>query len=77
MGWDCISELQPPVGLFFIPQVIMSMANHGGIVLTGENWFVHQSALWQSYQQSHLVANLEEVGEENDEFGFQSVFLHT
>jgi hypothetical protein len=26
-------------------------------------------ALWQSYQQSHLVANQEEFGEGNDKFG--------
>jgi hypothetical protein len=34
-------------------------------------------ALWQSYQQRHLVANQEEVGKGNNEFGFQSVFVHT
>jgi hypothetical protein len=26
------------------------------------------SAFWQSYWQSHVVANQDEMGEENDEF---------
>jgi hypothetical protein len=34
----------------------MGMEIHGGMMLTGED----QSTLWQSYQQSHLVANEEE-----------------
>jgi hypothetical protein len=33
-------------------------------------------ALWQSYQQSHLAANQEELGEGNDEFILQvSLFI--
>jgi hypothetical protein len=45
----------------------MTMEKHGGKMLTGENsWFIHHSALWQYYQQSHLVANQEELGEGND-----------
>jgi hypothetical protein len=37
-GRDYISELWPPMGLLFIPQVIyMSMENHGGMILTEEN----------------------------------------
>jgi hypothetical protein len=40
----------------------MSVENHGGIMLTGGNsWFVHQSALWKSYKQRHLVANQKEL----------------
>jgi hypothetical protein len=30
------------------------------------SWFVHQSAVWQSYMQSYLVANQEVLGEGND-----------
>jgi hypothetical protein len=41
---------------------------------TGEkSRFVHQSALWQSYQQSHLVANREDVGEEDYGFCLQNI----
>jgi hypothetical protein len=33
--------------------------------------------LWQSCQQSHLVANQEEPGEGNYEFSLRSMFVHT
>jgi hypothetical protein len=46
----------------------MGMKNHGVVMSTGANWFVRQSAIWQSYQQSHLVANQEDLSEENYEF---------
>jgi hypothetical protein len=29
MGWDYVSELRPPTGLLFIPQVICGMEGHG------------------------------------------------
>jgi hypothetical protein len=47
MGWDYVSELQPPTGLSFVFQVIhMSMENHNGMISTGENfWLVYQSSL--------------------------------
>jgi hypothetical protein len=36
-GQDYVSELRPPTGLLFIPQVIhMCVESHGGMVLTGE-----------------------------------------
>jgi hypothetical protein len=43
MGWDYVCEQRPPTGLFFISHVI----------------YDHDSSardLWQSYQQSNLVA---------------------
>jgi hypothetical protein len=36
VGRDYISELRPPVDLFFIPICHMSMDRHGGMILTGE-----------------------------------------
>jgi hypothetical protein len=37
MGWDYVSELQPPTGLLFIPQVIhMSIENHDEIMILRE-----------------------------------------
>jgi hypothetical protein len=54
----------------FIPQ---GMENHSGMMLTEENWFVHQSALWQCYQQSNLVANHYDLGEESDEFCLRNI----
>jgi hypothetical protein len=47
------------------PRCYMSMENHGEAISTGENRFVNHSALWQFYQQSHLVANQEDLGEGN------------
>jgi hypothetical protein len=45
MGWDYISEL-PPAGLLFHPLGDVSVENHGGMTLAGENiWIVHQSSL--------------------------------
>jgi hypothetical protein len=34
-------------------------------------------ALWQSYQQINPIAKQEQLGEGNDEFGLQSIFVHT
>jgi hypothetical protein len=51
MWWGYVSELRPPTGLLFIPQVIMVMESHGGIILTGENhkWDSAISTLYYSY----------------------------
>jgi hypothetical protein len=58
MGWDYISELWPPMSLLFISQVIYEHGEPLCMMLIGENsQFVHQNAIWQSYQQSHLLAN--------------------
>jgi hypothetical protein len=67
MWWDYVSELQPPMSILFIGRMIMS---------TEENWFV-QTALWQTYRQNHLIANHEELGELNYEFGLWNIFVHT
>jgi hypothetical protein len=55
MGWECVSELQPPTGLLFIPRVT---CEHG------QPWWSwcriwiapgsYTRALWQSYQQRHV-----------------------
>jgi hypothetical protein len=50
------------------------MENHGGMIPTGE---ISTRALWQSSQQSYLVANQEELGEGNNKFDLRSDFLHT
>jgi hypothetical protein len=45
------------------------MENDNGMMFTRKNSkFIHQSALWQSYQQNHLAANLEDMGKGN--YGF-------
>jgi hypothetical protein len=54
----------------------MRVENHGGLISTGKIPDLPTRGLWQSYQQSHLVANQEELGEANNEFGRQNVFVH-
>jgi hypothetical protein len=50
------------------------MESHGGMMSTGENSrSVYQSALWQSYQQSHLIAIREDLGEGNDGFCLRNI----
>jgi hypothetical protein len=65
MGWDYISELQPPTGLLFIPQLIYE---HGkpwwNDIGRGNSWFVHHG----NPTSSHLVPMQEEMGAGNDEF---------
>jgi hypothetical protein len=59
--WDCVSELRPPAGLLFIPQV---MYEHG------ESWWsdinsgklsIRPSELAVNPTNSHLVANQKEL----------------
>jgi hypothetical protein len=46
VGWDYVSELQPQMGLLFIPRWYMSMENHDAMISTGEySCFVYQSCL--------------------------------
>jgi hypothetical protein len=66
MGWDYVSELRPQTGLLFIPQVIYEHQ---------EPWYVQKKTnnsssrvLCQSYQQIHLVAKQEKLGEGSYEF---------
>jgi hypothetical protein len=59
------------------------MVNYGGVISAGETPDSSTRALWQCYQQSHIVANKDELGEGNDEFGqtkyfcsyFQVIFI--
>jgi hypothetical protein len=37
VGLREVSELQPPTGLLFIPQMIYGMESHDKMILTGEN----------------------------------------
>jgi hypothetical protein len=48
------------------------MSKHGGMIMAEETFkFVHQCALWQSYQQSHLVANQEDLGKGYNDFIYE------
>jgi hypothetical protein len=60
------------MGLLFIPQV---MYEHGELWWNDVEWgkLIHQSAVWQSYQQGHLVASQEDLGKGNYGFYLQNV----
>jgi hypothetical protein len=53
----------------------MSVENHGEMISTGKTPDFSTRALWKSYQQNHLVAKREELGEGNDEFGLTKYYF--
>jgi hypothetical protein len=64
----------PPTGLMFIPHVIKSIKNHDGWRQQGRTYqSIHKSALWESYQQTHLVADQEDLGKGNDGYCLQNI----
>jgi len=65
MGWDCVSELRPPMGLLFIPQVIYERGEPWWNNISREN-LIHPPKLSCNSTSSHLVANQEELSEGND-----------
>jgi hypothetical protein len=48
-----------------------------GEILTEKNSDSSTRALWQSYQQNHLVAKQKEMGEGKMNLDLQSIFIHT
>jgi hypothetical protein len=63
VGWDYVSELLRPTGVFFIPQVIQ---DRGELVErpTGETPNSSTRSLWPSYQQNNLAAKEENLVKE-------------
>jgi hypothetical protein len=55
----------------------MGMDSHDGMISTRKTTDSSSRSLWQSYQQSNLVANKEELGEGNYEFGLRNIFVYT
>jgi hypothetical protein len=51
--------------------------DHDGIIQTGKTLDSSTRALWQYYQQSHLVANQEKVAKEMMNFLLRNIFIHT
>jgi hypothetical protein len=76
IGWDCFSDLRPPASLLFTPQWYMKLENHGGIIWTGNSWFVHHSPL--SILQAKSSSNKAwGTGEGNYECCLPKYLLHT
>jgi hypothetical protein len=69
MGREYISELRPPMGLLFIPQVIYE---DGGPLWND----IDMIRLCKSYQQASS-SKQEKLHGGNDEFGTRSIFVHT
>jgi hypothetical protein len=57
MACNYVPHLWPPVGLFFIPQVIYELGEPWRYDVNRGKLLSSTRALWQSYQQSHLVAS--------------------
>jgi hypothetical protein len=68
MECDYISEQWPQTCLLFIPQVICEHGEPWWSNIDRGKLLICSPELWQSYQQSCLVANQEELDEGNDEF---------
>jgi hypothetical protein len=65
MGCDYVSELC---------QIIYEHGEPWWMMSTEEKFqFIHQSSIWQSYQESHLVGNREDLGEESDGFCLRNI----
>jgi hypothetical protein len=55
----------------------MSLKNSGEWCRPGKTPDSSNRALWKSHQQSHLVANREDLGEGNYGFCLRNIFFHT
>jgi hypothetical protein len=51
----------------------MSMENYGGMISTGETADYSTRTVWQSYQQSHLIAKQEVLAMEMMNFAKRSI----
>jgi hypothetical protein len=72
MGQDFVSELRPPAGLFFIPEVIYEYGESlwNNDVVRGKLICPLQLS-GNLYQQSRLVAKQEERGEKMLDFAYE------
>jgi hypothetical protein len=61
MGWDYVSELQPPVGLLFISQVICEHEEKWLNDINRKNILIRSPEISDNPNISHLVANQEEL----------------
>jgi hypothetical protein len=72
VGWDYVSELRPPKGLFFIPRMIYEQREPRWNDANKENsWFFHHSSL--AVVPSHPIACRSD-GRQEWEFGLAKYF---
>jgi hypothetical protein len=76
MGWDYISELRPPSGLLFIPQVVYDYREPWWNDIDRVNANSFHRAHWQSCRQSSS-SNAGGTGEGNGEFCLKKCLFHT
>jgi hypothetical protein len=78
VGWDHVSELRPPTGLLFVPQMVYE---HGepwwNAINGGETPDSSTRALWHSHQQSHVVAKQEGLAKEVMKCCIMKYLFHT
>jgi hypothetical protein len=74
MGWDYISELQPPTGLLFIPQIIYEYREPWWNNTDREKLLICPPDFSANFTRSHLsVKQKEEHGKDNAEFCLQRI----
>jgi hypothetical protein len=56
-GVRLVSELWPPADILFIPQVIISMESHSGIILTGKPYYSEKNL--SQYHFIHLKTHID------------------
>jgi hypothetical protein len=58
MGWDYVSELRPPTGLLFIPQVIYACGEPWWNNVNRRKLLIRLQELSGNFTSSHLVASM-------------------
>jgi hypothetical protein len=73
MGWDYVSELRPPAGLLFIPQ--MTWAQRTMAEYRQRELLIRPPELSDNTISSHLVAKQEELAKEMMNLALRSISL--
>jgi hypothetical protein len=77
MECNYVSEMSPSTDVLFMPQVNISMKNHGGIIFkVGRTPDSYTRALWQSYHKSSS-SKAGKSSKGNDEFCLMKYLFHT
>jgi hypothetical protein len=74
-GWDTVSELRSPAGLFFIPQAKSELKEHGWSDVDRVNLLIRPPELSRNPRSSHLVAKQNKLAKEMMNLALQSIFI--
>jgi hypothetical protein len=77
MGWDYISELRPPTGLFIIPHVIYKQGEPRWNDTDRREFLISPPEFSGKSTTSHLIAKQEELAKEIMNLAPWSIFVHS